>query len=80
MMFTLAPPSNKTSSKMFVSTCIWITAIWLFISIVAMSTLECVLITMATLGFDIILVTILGFYSFSFFHIYIFKIGVIINN
>jgi hypothetical protein len=45
-----------------------------------MSTLECVLITMATLGFDIILVTILGFYSFSFFHIYIFKIGVIINN
>jgi hypothetical protein len=35
-----------------------------------MSTLKCVLIIMVTLGYDIILVVILGFSNFSFYHTY----------
>jgi hypothetical protein len=44
------------------------------------STLECVSITMATLGSNITLVTILGFFGFSFFHIFFLRFGVIFNN
>jgi len=70
MMFTLAPPSNRTFSIVFFPTCIWIIVILLFTSIVAMSTSKCVSITVATLGFGINLVIILSFYGFSFCHIY----------
>ncbi len=41
MMFKFAPPSNRTSSTMFFLTCIYITAIWLSIFIVRVSTLKC---------------------------------------
>ncbi len=80
MMFTFALPSNKTFSTMFFPTCTWITTIRLSTCVNAVSTLECVSITMATLGSNITLVTILGFFGFSFFHIFFLRFGVIFNN
>ncbi len=71
MMFTFPPPSNKTSLIMLFPTCIWIITIWLFTFIIVTLILECSSITMATLSYDIILIIILGFYSFSFCHIYL---------
>jgi hypothetical protein len=45
-----------------------------------MSSLECVLTTMATLGSDIYLVVILGFSSFNIYHIYLLRFGAIFSN
>jgi hypothetical protein len=56
---------------MLFPTCIWIITIWLFTFIIVTLILECSSITMATLSYDIILIIILGFYSFSFCHIYL---------
>jgi len=66
MMFSLAPPYNRTSSMMFFPTYTWITTIWLSIFIIIMSTSKCVSITVATLGVGIILVVILGFFGLVF--------------
>jgi len=65
-MFTLAPPSIKTSSTMFFPTCILITTIWLSTFIVVVFSLECVSTTMATLGANIYSIAIFGFFGFNF--------------
>jgi hypothetical protein len=48
---------------LYFPTCIWINAIWLSISITLVFTSKCVSTTMGTLGFDISLITILGFFG-----------------
>jgi len=70
-MLTLAPPSIKTSSTMFFPTYTWKIVIWLSTSIVVVSSSKCVSTIVATLGFDIYLIVILGFCS-SFFTTNIF--------
>ncbi len=80
MILTFVPPSNKTSSTMFFPTYIWIIAIWLFTSITIMLISECVSITVVTLGSDITLIIILGFFGFNFCHIYFLRSGAIFNN
>jgi hypothetical protein len=44
------------------------------------SSSECVSTTMATLGFDICLISIIGFFGFNFYHIYFLRFGVIFSN
>ncbi len=80
MIFTFAPPSNKTFSIVFFPICTLITTIWLSTSITIILTSECILILVVTLCFNIILIAIIGFFGFIFCHIYIFKSGVIFNN
>ncbi len=80
IMFTLALPSIKTSSTMFFPTCTWIITIWLSISIVVMSSSDCVSTIVVTLGSNICLVSVFGFFGFNFYHIYLLRIGVIFNN
>jgi hypothetical protein len=80
IIFTLAPPSNKKSSTIFFPTYAWVIAIQLSTSIDVMSTSKCISTIMATLGFGIILIIILGFSSFRFCHIYLLNFGVISSN
>jgi hypothetical protein len=54
--------------------------IWLSNFIDAVWTLECVSIIMVTLGSNIIVIAILGFFGFSFYHIYFLRFGVIFSS
>jgi hypothetical protein len=64
----------------FFPTCNWIIAIWLFTFIVIVLISKCDSITMATIGYGITLIVILGFLGFSFYHIDFLRSGVIFSN